>query len=79
MTLAYASAQKHKVRITLELEVFEDFNPHNIQWEKLFKLEPSETVDAYIEEFDYWWLKNSFMPYGKSLQNPTSLQNFLMT
>ena len=53
MTLAYVSAQKHKVRITLELEVFEDFNPHNIQWEKLFKLEPSETVDAYIEEFDY--------------------------
>lgn len=53
MTLAYASAQKHKVRITLELEVFEDFNPHNIQWEKLFKLEPSESVDAYIEEFDY--------------------------
>lgn len=55
MTLAYASAQKHKVRITLELEVFEDFDARNIQWERLFNLEPAESVSAYIEEFDYWW------------------------
>jgi hypothetical protein len=53
MTLAYASAQKHKVRITLELEVYEDFDARNIHWEKLFSLEPSESVEAHVEEFDY--------------------------
>jgi hypothetical protein len=34
------------------MEVFEDFNPKDIDFEKLFDLEPSEKVDAYIEEFD---------------------------
>lgn len=50
--VSYLSAQKQKVRITLELEVFEDFDARNIDWEKLFNLEPAESVDAYIEEFD---------------------------
>ena len=53
MTLSYASAQKHKVRITLELEVFDDFNARDINWERLFNLEPAESVSAYVEEFDY--------------------------
>lgn len=51
--VSYLEAQKQKVRITLEMEVFRDFDARNINWEKLFDLEPSEKVDAYVEEFDY--------------------------
>lgn len=52
MVSAYALGQKQRVRITLEMEVFKDFNPRDINWEKLFELEPSENVIAYVEEFD---------------------------
>ena len=52
MSVAYQQARKQKVRITLELNVFEDFNARDIDFEKLFKLEPSESVDVYVEEFD---------------------------
>ena len=51
--VSYLAAQKQKVRITLEMEVFEDFDARNINWEKLFNLEPAEKVTAYVEEFDY--------------------------
>lgn len=43
-------AQKHKYRITLELDVLEDFNPRDINWGKLFDLGGDESVDAYIED-----------------------------
>lgn len=52
MALAYQQAYKQKVRITLELEVFNDFNAHDINWEKVFELEPAESVKAYVEELD---------------------------
>tara|TARA_R110000868_G_scaffold43748_3_gene146853 strand:- start:53244 stop:53408 length:165 start_codon:yes stop_codon:yes gene_type:complete len=52
MSLAYQQAQKQRVRITLDLNVLEDFNPRDIDFEKLFKLEPNENVEVYIEEFD---------------------------
>ena len=55
MSAAYQLAQKRRVRVTLDLEVFSDFNPREIDWEKIFKLEPSESVDAYIEDFDVDW------------------------
>ena len=48
MSLAYA--QKQKVRITLELEVFEDFDAHNIQWDRLLDIQGNESVSAYVEE-----------------------------
>ena len=48
MSLAYA--QKQKVRITLELEVFEDFDAHNIQWDKLLDIQGNENVAAYVED-----------------------------
>jgi hypothetical protein len=43
-------AQKQKYRITLELEVFEDFDPHQIDWEDLFDLGGDENVKAYVED-----------------------------
>ena len=44
---------KSKYRITLELDVFGDFNPRQINWTKLFELEEDESVVSYIEEEDY--------------------------
>ena len=57
MSVAYQSVQKQRYRITLELETFADFNPHQVDWEKLFKLEPAESVEAYVEDLslpDRW-------------------------
>jgi hypothetical protein len=50
--VSYLQAQKQKVRITLELNVFQDFNARDIDFERLFDLEPGESVESYIEEFD---------------------------
>jgi hypothetical protein len=52
MSVSYQSAQKQHVRITLDLQVLNDFNARDIDFEKLFQLEPTESVDVYIEEFD---------------------------
>jgi hypothetical protein len=52
MSVAYHQAQKQRYRITLEMNVLSDFDPHQIDWEKLFKLEPSERVEAYVEDLD---------------------------
>ena len=50
MPAIYHPAQKTKYRITLEIEALQDFDPHQIDWEKLFKLEGNESCDAYIED-----------------------------
>ena len=51
MSVIYSQAQKQRYRITLELEKLEDFDPHHINWEQLFKLEGSERViDSYVED-----------------------------
>ncbi len=53
--VSYQLAQKRRVRITLNLEVLGDFNPREIDYSKLFKLEPDETVDVYVEDFNQDW------------------------
>jgi translation elongation factor EF-Ts len=50
--VSYQIAHKQHVRITLDLNVQSDFNARDIDFEKLFNLEPSERVEVYIEEFD---------------------------
>lgn len=56
MVSAYALGQKKKVRVTLELNVFPDFDAKQINWEKVFELEPAESVSAYVEDFsDVTW------------------------
>lgn len=50
--VSYQIARKRKVRITLDLNVMPDFNPREIDFNKLFKLEPNEKVESYIEDFD---------------------------
>ena len=57
MSVAFHQAQKQKYRVTLEFEVLDDFDPHNLDWEKVFKLEPAEKVSAYVEDLstpDRW-------------------------
>lgn len=53
---AYTLAQKSRYRITLDIEAFGDFDPHNIDWNKLFDLQSSENCDVYIENLsdDIW-------------------------
>ena len=51
MSVAISQVQKQRYRITLDLEVMEDFNPHNIDWETLFEMEGNEQViDSYVED-----------------------------
>lgn len=57
MPNSYLAATKTKYRVTLELEVLEDMNPHQIQWEKVLDLEPAERVRVYVEDLstpDRW-------------------------
>ena len=51
MSVAISQTQKQRYRITLDLEVLEDFDPHQIDWENLFELEGSERlIDSYVED-----------------------------
>mgnify|MGYP001256108798 FL=1 len=50
MTVSNYYGQKSKYRITLELDVLDDFNPRQIEWEKLFELQDNETVESVIED-----------------------------
>ena len=54
---SFQYAQKTRYRITLELDVLNDFQPHNIDWEKLLDVQGTETVSAYVEDLstpDSW-------------------------
>ena len=51
MSVLYKYGQKSKYRITLELDVLDDFNPHDIAWDKVFNLDcNNEAVKCYIED-----------------------------
>ena len=50
VTNAYCSAAKY--RITLELDVLDDFNPRQINWEKVLDIGEDEHVESYTEELD---------------------------
>ena len=43
---------KSKYRITLELDVLDDFNPRQIDWRKVLQIEENEDLDCYIEDVD---------------------------
>jgi hypothetical protein len=44
--------QKQRYRITLDITAMGDFNPRDIDWNKLFELEGNEHCDAYIEDLN---------------------------
>ena len=52
MTVSNYYGQKSKYRITLELDVLDDFNPRQIDWRKVLQIEENEDPDCYIEEID---------------------------
>ena len=52
MPVSYYNCTPTKYRITLELDVVDDFNPRQIDWEKMFELQEDESVECYIEELD---------------------------
>ena len=52
MSVSYTYGQKSKYRITLELDVLDDFNPRQIDWRKVLKIEENENLECYIEDVD---------------------------
>lgn len=42
--------RKTRYRVTLELDVMDDFNAHNIDFEKLLDLQGNENVEVYVED-----------------------------
>ena len=58
MPISYAQDQlKSKYRVTLELDVQEDFNPFNINWSKTLDFHPNEKLKVYVEDLnlpDVW-------------------------
>ena len=50
MSVLYTQAQKKHVRVTLTLDVLNDFEARNIDWRKVLQLEDNETVQSYIED-----------------------------
>ena len=89
MSVAYQQAQKQRYRITLDLSVFGDFDPHQIDWEKLFKLEGAEKCDAYVEDLskpDRWWslseeiahLQSVLVVWGAHFTAPLTFKTYQM-
>ena len=52
MTVSNIYGQKTKYRITLELDVQDDFNPRQINWRKVLQINEDEDLDCYIEDID---------------------------
>jgi|TARA_B100001778_G_scaffold328496_1_gene328036 hypothetical protein len=50
MSVIYTQAQRKRVRVTLTLDVLNDFEARNIDWRKVLQLEPDECVESYIED-----------------------------
>ena len=53
MTVSNIYGQKSKYRITLELDVLDDFNPRQINWEKVLDIGADESVQSYTEELGF--------------------------
>jgi hypothetical protein len=45
-------AQKTRYQIVLDLEVYDDFDPKQIDWHELLKIEGGEELHATIKELD---------------------------
>ena len=50
MTVTNNNWTKSKYRITLELDVFDDFNPRQIAWDKVLDIGDNEHIESYIED-----------------------------
>ena len=52
MSVSYTYPTLNKYRITLELDVLDDFNPRQINWEKVLDIGADESVVSYTEDLD---------------------------
>ena len=52
MSVSNYYGQKTKYRITLELDVLDDFNPREIDWRKVLDMQEIEDCRCYIEDVD---------------------------
>ena len=43
---------KKKYSVTLDFDVYEDFNPYEINWNKLLQIEGQEHLDVNIKNLD---------------------------
>ena len=43
---------KKKYSVTLDFDVYEDFNPYEINWNKLFQIEGQEQLDVNIKNLN---------------------------
>ena len=43
---------KKKYSVTLDFDVYEDFNPYEIDWKKIFQIEGQENLEVNIENID---------------------------
>ena len=50
MAVSNIYGQKSKYRITLEIEALDDFNPHQINWDKVLDMQENESVESVIED-----------------------------
>ena len=52
MTVSNYYGQKSKYRITLELDVLDDFNPRQIDWRKVLDIQDNEHIESVIEDLN---------------------------
>ena len=50
MPVTYYNRTEQKYRITLDITVQDDFNPHQIDWRKVLQLEQDEHVESVTED-----------------------------
>ena len=56
MPVSNYNRTRDKYRITLEVDVHDDYNPRDINWEKVLDLHEDEHVETYIEDLSYsYW------------------------
>ena len=52
MSVLYSQGLKSKYRITLELDVLDDFNPRQIDWRKVLDIQDNEHIESVIEDLN---------------------------
>ena len=50
MTVSYYNRTAERYRITLDITVQDDFNPHQIDWRKVLDLQDNECVESVTED-----------------------------
>ena len=66
-------AQKRMVRVTLDIECYDDLDVENIDWKDLLELEGDEEVHSSVKEFDPFYIMWQYSNWHKT---PRHLQEF---